>query len=48
MPKTKSVLLFYGGWEEHQPAVFAELLTKDLASKNVRVTKVDHLDCLNS
>ncbi|MEM0966928.1 MAG: ThuA domain-containing protein [Verrucomicrobiota bacterium] len=43
----KTALLFYGGWDGHQPKALAQKFREDLSQANVEVTLVDSLDCLD-
>lgn len=40
-------LIFYGGWDGHQPAECAEIFANELKSHGVEVTVSDSLDALN-
>ena len=42
----KRAFVFYGGWEGHEPAAFAELARSDLAAAGLDVTLSDTLDPL--
>ena len=41
--KDKKVLLVYGGWEGHQPKIFAERVNKWLEKEGAKVTMSDSL-----
>ncbi|MDF3130356.1 ThuA domain-containing protein [Kiritimatiellaeota bacterium B1221] len=42
-----TALIFYGGWDGHQPAECAELFAKELEAQGVKVTLSDSLNALN-